>query len=330
MSFSNATPFAALDVPTTDHTGREVVIAIVKATFALKPNGGLTRADAPEPVRVNDECHELDNPTSSLRRFSDVCSEKRGTDVVVYGDAVAPRPVTKLDLAVRVKELTVPLRVHGERVFTSIAGSARIGAARPFERMPVVYERAYGGTADEMRIVESRNPSGVGVARRAADLDGRRAPQIEHPARPHTSFSDTHAPVGFGPIMTHWTPRREHAGTLDDAWMKTRMPIMPHDFDVRFNNAAHPALLIDEGLVPGDVIAVSGMAPGEPFAFAVPELGIVLRARFDASGTVTVRPPIDTVFIRPNDRLVEVVARKAFAQGRGRDLLRELTVDLED
>ena len=46
----------------------------------------------------------------------------------------------------------------------------------------------------------------------------RPAPQIEHPARPHTCASETYEPVGFGAIGTHWSPRRKFTGTLDDLW----------------------------------------------------------------------------------------------------------------
>jgi hypothetical protein len=330
MSFSNATPYAAIDVPMPDPRGREVVIAIVKATFDVLDDGRIVPAERPANIRVNDECWQKDDAASSLKFPSDVCIEKGGTDVIVVGDAVSRERVKEMDVAVKVRGVTVPLRVHGERVFYQGALGVAIGPAAPFTRKPIVYEKAYGGMSDDMMIVETRNPSGVGVAKNKADLVGRPAPQIEHPARPHTRASDNHPPVGFGAIMPHWSPRLERAGTFDEVWRDARLPLMPLDYDVRFNNVAHPSLIFEAPLLPGDEVMVHGMSDRGRFALSIPDLRVVVRARFDQSGKVSVRPPIDTLLIRPSDRQFEVVLRKAFFQGRGKDVLREIRVQLHD
>ena len=85
-----------------------------------------------------------------------------------------PRPP-----AVKVCDTTVPLRVHGDRVFYRGATGIVIGPAARFERKPITSERAYGGTASDRWIVESRNPAGVGVAAEAKDLIDKPADRIE-------------------------------------------------------------------------------------------------------------------------------------------------------
>jgi hypothetical protein len=327
MSFSNATSFFAIDAPYVDARGRDVIVAIVKATFDIGPDGALTPAEEPAPIRDNDIPWVPDDPRSSLRFPCDICAEKRGTDVIVVGEAVSRTPVKVLDVAVKVRGTTAPLRVHGERLFYHSVMQVLIGPAAPFERKPIVYERAYGGMSDDFTLLEPQNPSGVGLARRKTDLVGTPAPQIEHPALPHTSAGDRHPPVGFGPIAPHWTPRATYFGTTDALWMDTRLPLPPLDHDVRYNNVAHPALQLDPPLVPGDEITVLGMTLDGLLRFRLPDLGVVVRARFDQSGKVEERPPIDTVLLRPSDRQVEVVLRKAFLLGRGRDALREIVVD---
>ncbi len=327
MSFSNATSFAALDVPMPDHEGRPVVVAIVKATFIVLPNGRLVPADVQRPVRINDELYDPDRAESSIRLPTDVCVAKRGTDLIVLGEAISSKMVGAMDVAVRARETTVPLRVHGERVFYQGLMQVQIGPAAPFERKPIVYEKAYGGVGDDPWTIESRNRAGVGVAKRKRDLVGKPAPQIEHPARPHKTADDDHAPVGLGAIRSHWSPRLERAGTFDDVWETTRMPAMPADFDVRANNQAHPSLLFDLPLAPGDEIAVLGMSTRGALSFTLPDLGLVFRARSDVSGRVEHAPVIDTVLIEPEARVVEIIARRAFPQGRGKDVLRELRVD---
>lgn len=327
MSFWNSTAFSALDIPMSDHGGRSVVVAIVKASFSVLDDGRVVPRDIPAEVRVNDELYDPDNPEGSVRLPSDVCVEKHGTDVIVVGDAIAPKPVSFMDVAVKVRDTTAALRVHGERVFHHGVLGVSIGKAAPFERMPIVYERAYGGVADGGWIVESRNRAGVGVAKKKSDLIGKPAPQIEHLARPHTNAGDDHPPVGFGAIRSHWSPRLEHAGTFDDEWQQTRMPAMPLDFDLRANNLAHPSLIFDQHVVAGDTIAIVGMSPEGVLSFRVPDLRLVLRARSDVSGRVAVRPAIDTILIEPAERRFEVVVRKAFLRGRARDVLREIRVD---
>ncbi len=221
----------------------------------------------------------------------------------------------------------MPLRVHGERVFYRGLLNIEIGAAAPFERMPIVYEKAYGGVTEDGWIAEGRNRAGIGVTKRKADLVGKPAPQIEHPARPHRTANDEHPPVGLGAIRSHWSPRREHAGTFDDAWQANRMPVMPEDFDVRANNQAHPSLIFDAALAPGDEIAIVGMSTRGVFSFKIPDLGLVFRARSDAGGRVEAPPVIDTILIEPEARRIEVVARRSFPQGRGKDVLREIRID---
>jgi hypothetical protein len=208
MSFSNATRYAALDIPFVDHHGRDVVIAIVKATFTVLDDGKLVPAEAPSPIRVNDELWDDDNPEASIRLPTDVCVEKLGTDVIVVGEAISSKPVTAMDVVTKVRDVNVPLRVHGDRQFYQGLLHVAISQAAPFERKPIVYERAYGGVSEDGWIVESRNRAGVGVAKKARDLLGKPAPQIEHPARPHTHASDHHPPVGFGAIRSHWSRTR--------------------------------------------------------------------------------------------------------------------------
>lgn len=329
MTFANQTPFAALPVPLLDAAGNDVLVAIVKATFAIDAKGAARLAGKPSPIRVADELHDPGSPQSSIRYPTDIGVAKLGTDVVVVGDAISPVPVKVLDIAIKVKERLVPLRVHGPRVFFEGAFGVAIGPAQPFERVPVTYERAYGGVSEDLSVVEPRNPSGVGVAKRTSDLVGRRAPQIEHPARPHTSASDRHPPAGFGAIMTHWSPRLERAGTLDERWQATRMPLLPEDYDVRFGNVAHPSLQFEEHLEARDLIGVQGMSPA-PLVFPIPALGVAVTGLYDTGERMTVRPPIDTILIEPEARRVEVVARAVLFIGRGKRVLRELVVRSDD
>jgi hypothetical protein len=329
MSFVNETRYAALAVPLVDRDGRDVVVTVVKATFTTSERGTLLPADAPSPVRPIDVPRDPDDPRSSLVFPSDIGLDKLGADVIVVGDAVSSRPVKVMDVAVAVKTRVAPLRVHGPRVFYEGLLGVAIGPAAPFERAPITYEFAYGGASDDLTVVELANPSGVGVAKRAADLVGKRAPQIEHPDRPHASAADRHPPMGFGAIPSHWSPRRELVGTCDERWRTSRMPLLPEDSDVRFANVAHPSLRFEEGLLPGDPVRVLGMS-NEPFLFSLPPLAASVLARFDGGEREERRIPIDTVIVLPGERRVEIAGRVIFPSGRGKRVLRAIEVRSTD
>lgn len=327
MTFANASHFAALAVPYTAHDGRDVVIAVVKATFTRRRGGGVVLADQQVPIRASDAPHLPDAPESSIRYPSDICAAKRGTDIVIVGDAISRLPVPVMDVATRVRERVVHLRVHGERVYCRGAAGVIVGPAARFERMPLIYERAYGGRSADFVILERRNPVGRGVARDASDLVDTPAPQIEHPAAPITSAADRPEPVGFGAVGPHWLPRCGYAGTFDDAWRSSRMPLMPADFDIRYNNAAHPSLQLDEALVAGERIAILGMHEGGVWQVDLPAVPVRITARLHDGRRLNVRPHIDTVLVEPSKNEVQLTLRHAFAVGRGKSLLREIRVD---
>jgi hypothetical protein len=324
MSFTNETRFAAFPAPLVDAAGYDVLVVIVKATFVVDDHGRASVAEQ-RPIRLHDVLRDEGSPASSALFPSDLGLPKRGSDVVVVGDAVSERRVTVMDVGVSVRGETVPLRVHGTRVFYRGAIGVGIGPAQPFTRMPIAYELTYGGTSADCVLVETRNPVGVGVAAHAGDLVGQRAPQIEHPARPHVSATDRHPPVGFGAIMTNWSPRLEYVGTLDHAWQTERMPALPLDHDERFANVAHPTLQFSPGLAPGDSLAVVGMSL-EPFVTSLPGLGVEVRGRFDTGERVALRPAIDTVIVEPEAGVLEIAGRAALRLGRGKRVLREVVV----
>jgi hypothetical protein len=329
MTLANATPFAVLAAPLAAPDGRDVVLAVVKATFRRDGRGRLVLADEQTPVRAGDVAHFPDADDSSILYPADLCVEKRGTDVVIVGEAVSPRPAEAVDVAAQIRDRKVCLRVHGERVYYQGALGVAVGPAAPFERKPIVWERAYGGTSPDKSAVERRNPVGRGFGRSSSELVETPAPQIEDPAHPITTASDRPEPVGFGAIGPHWSPRAEYAGTFDEAWKRTRMPRMPLDFDVRHNNVAPAALQFDPPLGAGDPIALLGMTLDGLWKIELPAMPVSLHGRYHDGRVVTVRPVVDTVLVEPLEDEVQLTLRHAFPMGRGKRALREIRVDAD-
>jgi hypothetical protein len=329
MTLANATPFAALAAPLTAPDGRDVVLAVVKATFRRDRRGRLSLADEQVAVRAGDIAYFPDAEDSSIRYPADLCVEKRGTDVVIVGEAVSPRPVSVVDVAAQVRDRKVCLRVHGERVYYRGALGVVVGPAAPFECKPIVWERAYGGTSSDKSAVERRNPVGRAFGRSASELVDMPAPQIEDPAHPITSASDRPEPAGFGAIGPHWSPRVEHAGTFDEVWKKTRMPRMPVDFDARFNNVAPAALQFEPPLGAGDPIALLGMTADGLWKVELPAMAVRLEGRYHDGRVVPVRPHLDTLLVEPLEDAIQLTLRHAFPMGRGNTVLREIRVDTD-
>src|SRR5262245_57665492 len=133
--------------------GQLNVTIAVKSIFLLAPGGLMTPAQ-PEPM-LRAEAHHQNNPMKSVRATGDLSPYLGRADVVMTGHARAPRgkpaPVIAVRLAVYRGQplLDKTLHVYGDRAARS--------DPKPFEEMPLVYERAIGGVGWD------HNPLGVGV-----------------------------------------------------------------------------------------------------------------------------------------------------------------------
>ena len=110
----NTTPFrAALDI-FPDRRGVDTLHVTLKATFRLGP--ALAVSDDQAPIRVADE-YTGEPASSSLRYPGERHLAKPGTDILLVGEAHAPRgePVTTLDVALAVGPVRKVIRVAGDR-----------------------------------------------------------------------------------------------------------------------------------------------------------------------------------------------------------------------
>lgn len=329
--FANATSFAAVAVPYQDHRGTDVVVVLAKATF-VRRGARLVLADEQIPVRLTDVPTDpsavAEGRESSVRFPSDLGGAKPGADIVVVGSAISPRPVPCVDVAVRAPERQMSLRVHGERVFYQGALGLKIGPAAAFERAAITYERAHGGTSRDGSIIDWRNPVGRGVHAKPSELDGAPAPSVEDPAHP-LEGARAAIPVGFGAIATWWLPRRDFMGTADAAWQAERMPLLPLDFDPRFNQVAHPSLQMDRHLQPGDIIAAHGLCEEGLFQITVPDLRLIAHLRRTDAPPASLPLVLDTALLEPESARIALTFRLLLPLGRGATLLREVRLDVD-
>lgn len=300
--------------PYIDLDGARVAIALVKQRFAITRRGTAVREPGAS-VHFADQPWDPDAPeTSTIKYPCDVCLRKPSTDVIVVGSAMsyARRAQRELMVSVRVGKVARAIRVLGPRRWRRGVMGMALSEPSPFTEMSIRWENAWGGadytTDPERPLEEPRNPSGRGVARVAAALEGELGPSIEDPSDPITRPRAGYTPAGLGAIGRHFAPRRDYRGTYDDAWREERMPLLPLDFDPRFDQAAPPELVAPEPLKGGEPVEIENMNDDGPIRFALPKLrffaGLQTRDRMSE-----LRVQLDTVLIEPNERALTMTWR---------------------
>jgi hypothetical protein len=223
------------------------------------------------------------------------------------------------------------VRVFGNRYWVSTSPGYAISHPEPFEMMPLVWERAFGGSDQvngELRA-EVRNPVGTGFTANGGerDLDGLPLPNLEDPATPISSPKDRPAPAGFAPISAHWEPRRSYAGTYDDAWQSSRAPYLPADFDARFLQLAPPDLVAQGYLEPGEWIQVHGASPTGKLAFQLPPERVEVTYVVGSDSPMRTAN-LDTVMIEPDESRLILVWRAELPCDKKALLIREVRIAL--
>ena len=276
MNTINETPFAVATMLWEDLQGRSNLTVIIKCTFTIQNDKVAASAAEQLPIFPADKSY-TENPASSARFESDMVPLKLSADVVLIGQAHAPhgRPVTQLDVSVRVGGLQKTIRVFGDRRWrfpTRLALVPLISRPRPFVSMELVYERAFGGidTAAARYCKENLVGRGFIGKKTKASLHGRLLPNLEDPQRLIRSWKSRPKPVGFGFYDRGWMPRARYAGTYDERYRKERAPAPPIDFSYAIYNGAHPDLQV-EGYLRGDEeVELMNVSPEARLRFRLP------------------------------------------------------------
>ncbi len=138
----------------------------------------------------------------------------------------------------------------GEDKVTSLVVDMRVGAAsrrllvereQPFAALPLTWENTWG--------TEQENPQGL------PPTQVRRAP-----------VTDAKSPFGTpacpGPRGA-WPCRMARMGTYDAAWLRTRWPGAPDDFDWAFYNLAQPCQRLPQGIRGDEDFELTSLHPRE-------------------------------------------------------------------
>ncbi|MEM7154632.1 MAG: DUF2169 domain-containing protein [Myxococcota bacterium] len=303
----NESPFEVDRTWVRDVDGRHQFIVAVRATYEVDAQGRLRVAETQLPPALEPD-YQGEDGASSLRWDLELGPLKPSTDVVVNGHAYAPnRPVEEVAVSLRIDDQQKVLNVRGENVYYAGVAGLTTTTPRPFERMPIVYERAFGGhdTTDpdqSKHRLDPRNPVGVGFATRSAHLVDTPAPNILYPGQNASKVG----PAGFGALCSFWSPRLELGGTYDARWVETRKPLLPEDYDPRATLCSPRDQQPGRYLGGGTRFELVHLTPDRHLSFELPPTTISTTSFFGSKA----RPAparVTTVIIEPDDRRVLVV-----------------------
>lgn len=214
------------------------VSVVVKASFAFEPDGPMRAIEPDEICRA--EVHHGRNPSRTVRLTSDLAPYLPHADVVLTGHACAPDGETALGMSVRLAVFREgALLDKSINVLCDSSGDVD----EPFERMPLVYERAYGG------IGFAENPFGVGVG----EPTPGRTLNLMDPASPERVAC-------FAPIARAWPLRKRMLGAVDRRVLEGPLGEIPDGFNFAYFQAA-PADQQIAHLHGNEWVVLEGMHP---------------------------------------------------------------------
>ncbi len=323
LQLDNRSPFAVAIAAFPDERGIDTLVTAVKATYRVYPQVRL--AEVQRAVEVADRYVD-DATRTGLIAAGELTLPKIGTDVIMIGDARTPgeRPAPYAGVSLSIAERKLVVAVFGDRTWESLG---RISPPQPFVRMPLTWERAFGGVVPERGKdglqISARNPVGVGLRNHVGDP----LPNLEDPRAPIQGHGDLPTPVCFAPVAPSWEPRRRFAGTYDAAWARRRAPYLPTDFDRRFFNVAPAPLAFDRLLVGGEPVEAIGVTARGGVRFTLPRCELSL-AVLVAGAWERLMPTLQTVTLLPDDDEVTLTFVAALACDRKILAVERVAVDV--
>ncbi len=312
-ALENNTPFAAERTWVRDRNGAEIWIVAVKGTWEITRRQTLLLAEKQEPI-IRVPTYRDKPGESSLLYESDLVHTKPTTDILLHGTAYAPRgkPVRRVDVTLKVANLSKTLCVFGNRKWNCKTLTLSITEPEPFVEMPLLYERAYGGVDQSLEETESQrwhsdNPVGTGYAKHSENLHDQFLPNIEYPDQRIGIWNPKGRTAGFGPIARPWAPRVELSGTYDEKWERENHPLLPADFDDRFYLCAPEDQRPKNHLRGGEAVELQNFTPSGILRFHLPKVELHFETFFRRGESIVHPATLHSVILEPDVPRVLIV-----------------------
>lgn len=300
MKLRNDTPFPHQIFLWPDSEGREFCSILVKVTCVLS-----TGQLAPEQRRM--ELSDTFSEAGAVVAPADMVPRRTGTSVVLRGSICAPhsQPSGVVHASVAVGPLVRRIVAYGERRWIKTQG--RVSASMPtaFVSVPATLEHAFGGRDGGESFAP--NPIGIGFVSDQAAAEGVQLPRLEDPHAQMQSPMDRPAPASLDATPATFAPRRARAGTYDEAWKRSRAPLLPDDFDERYFDVAPDALVARPFLVGRERIELEGLHPAGLIRTRVPRVPV----RIDV-GNSRAMSRLDLIVIEPDTDRITLTFRRTY------------------
>lgn len=317
MEFINATRMVAGYTLAFDVSGRELMVVAIKGTFHIpdQPGASLRLHALQQPLTMSDAF--FGEPGFSAPKYeSDFAARKQRCDVLLNATAHAPggRPATRAAVGVQIGSWSKAFDVVGDRHWECGMG-IRQSAIAAFTKMPVTYDRAFGGTDNthpnpSQHAAFMANPVGRGFHKQTDRryLDGAPLPNTEESGNHIDGLDGSYRPMSFGPIGRNWQPRAAYAGTYDQKWIDEVCPFLPTDFDERYFQAAPPDQQLPKFAGEQQVTLIN-LTPCGRCSFVLPHFEAPVYVFPRRGQRKDLAAELDTILIEPDERTVALTWR---------------------
>ena len=337
MKLANNTPLAAKLTASAVYGPERFGMATAKATFAIDRHGrAQIDTQTPYPLFSHDEKTEF-----GLLPRDDLPGKGDKFEVILLGAAAAPDgvPATRATVSLCVGKNTRRLAVFGDRHWIETGNGKAFSAPVSFEKMPLTYENAFGGSCDvylgegsPVTVSDPLNPAGKGfdagkiaqsISEQYYTAEGypkfdkvRRLPNVEHPDRLVSDWEDCPEPACWATVPM-------------DSGMHAMRSVDPSDFADGPGQNGKPLQLaplpikdsvfyraspewIVERPAPGEKIEMEGLRPEGTQCFRFPDLNVFLDYILGKrEGTRELTPR--TLVLLPEEKRFYVVYKYLFS-----------------
>jgi hypothetical protein len=247
--------------------GEEHLLGAVSVKVLLRVRDGalVPETDVVWPVggeAIETEFGAIDGETPFLRE---------GVDVIVLANAYPEKPGQRsLTMAIRAGGFRHEIAVFGDRRWERRDGQLVASEAAAFEKVPLTWDRAYGGklAVESGEMPCAANPLGRGFYLEERQAEGSALPNLEDPARPIQSFLDQPEPRCPAPCGRDLALRILRAAEFDTSGPVPRLV----KFKPAYFNNAHPSLVLAQAPRAGEPFEITHVRPGgASLRFAFPE-----------------------------------------------------------
>jgi hypothetical protein len=300
-----------------DPDGTERIVVVVKGTFDMPASGGVLSLAEEQLDFVHADTFTGEPGESATLYETDFAPIKPHCDVLLIGAASAPygQPVTSLQVGMRVGDLVKQFEVIGDRYWTSGLGDPRPSSPRPFTRIPLTYDRAFGGGAPSPRDPSLKNaflanPVGIGYFEGSPESEilGQPVPNTQDPSDPVVSPRRSYQPMAFGPIGRNFAARVPLAGTYDEHWLQEVCPFLPADFDNRYYQSAP----VDQQMrypSGGEIVQLVNLTATPLPPCQLPDLGLPVEITHVEGQRNERAAVVDTIVLEPDAARVTIIWR---------------------